>query len=118
PRGRPDQRKWAPHRRDSHRSPLRAAPSGLLVLGDVVDLQRREGKPAFGALVAVSAVAPSLWMDARERVLQGEIASEFEDIGLRQPGERRDDFERMLHAALHERREVIEELTRSVRKRV
>ena len=71
PRGRPDRRKRAPHRRDSRRIPHTR--SGLLVLGDVVDLQHREREPTFGALVAVSAVPPALRIDARERVLQREI---------------------------------------------
>ena len=54
-------------------------------------------------------------VDARERVLELEMASELQDVSLVELGERRRDLESMIHGGLHERFDVAEELAAAVR---
>src|SRR5258708_2914106 len=82
--------------------PTRA--SAPRVVGHVVDLQHRERKPAFGALVAAATVPPCLRIDARQRMPQSETPTQLQHVGLRQRRERGDYFERVRHTTSHERR--------------
>src|SRR6476619_2428093 len=95
---------------------LPTVPSSLRVVREILDLQRGERVPAFRALVATSAVAFVLRVDARERVLQRETTTQLEDVGLREARERRDDLERVAHGAMGQRCETVEELRGGIRK--
>jgi hypothetical protein len=57
-------------------------------------------------------------VDARERVLELEMASELQDVSLVELGERRRDLESMINGGLHERFDVTEELAAAVRERI
>src|SRR5256714_7624497 len=92
--------------------------SAIRIRRDVVDAGFLERTLTLRALVASPAMDARGRVDARERVLELEMASELQDMGLVELGERRRDLEAMIHGGQHERLDVAEELAAAVRERI
>src|SRR5213080_1049383 len=92
--------------------------SATRIRRDVVDAGFLERALTLRALVASAAMNARGRVDARERVLELEMPSELQDVGLVELGERRRDLESMIHGGMHERLDVAEELAAAVRERI